>query len=68
MLQNTWQILNFTTLDMSLPWLKNDLHIKNTTHKKTRFSTTKYLLNMWKTNLIVFITCTNSDQQEPTTK
>ena len=26
------------------------------------------MLNMWKINLIVFINCTNSDQQEPTTK
>ena len=66
---NTWQILNYTMLDASQPWLKNDLQIKTTfSTRKTTFNTTKYLLNMWKINLIVFINCTNSDQQEPATK
>ena len=48
---------------------KNDLQIKTTLGtKKTTFNTTKYLLTMWKINLIVFINCTNFDQQEPATK
>ena len=37
-------------------------------HKKIRFDTAKYLLNMWKLTLIELINCKISDQQEPSTK